>query len=122
MNWEKIKEKYPKAYREFQKFLGSAFDENFWTLSFTTQIGHFFKFFDERGIIVASGYGDDFQAFEWEILLDEFKDDETTSVKEFSVFYSSFGAKKTHPDRPSALKEGFEKAFEILENTSIKST
>ena len=108
MNWEKIKE--TKAYEEWIDFYPYNWDE--FTLKeaypFENLIGWLFRFFDERGIRVHTGHTEDKDPL-WYY-----------DIKQFRKATVATG--RARIDRPSALKEGFERAFEILENISIKST
>ena len=108
MNWEKIKE--TKAYEEWIDFYPYNWDE--FTLKeaypFENLIGWLFRFFDERGIIVLPDF--EYEENKWAFIIQN----EPKGIYGRILF--------DYPDRPSALKEGFERAFEILENISIKST
>ena len=118
MNWEKIKE--TKAYEEWIDFYPYNWDE--FTLKeaypFENLIGWLFRFFDERGILV------DVETHSVDIVTTDFKDISNV-LWEWDVWADGIGIvsydeERDYPDRPSALKEGFEKAFNIL-NDNIKN-
>ena len=106
MNWEKIKE--TKAYEEWIDFYPYNWDE--FTLKeaypFENLIGWLFRFFDERGIIVEATHDSNEKEWNWFV------------IQKGKIEADGWGYQE--PDRPSALKEGFEKAFEVL-NDNIKN-
>ena len=101
MNWNKIKEKYPKAEKILQEWLSGRYDWNTRDL---------YDFFDEQGIYISIMYTyywnsldeSDHYHFDWEIMFDT--DDKIIS------------AEVEEPTRTEAETIAFEKAFEILEN------
>ena len=105
MNWNKIKEKCPKAWELFRQ-------SDYYGLQ---QQNHriFFDFFDEQGIII-SIFG--WHTFGVKILYSNigYSDSETNMV------LSETGDNDDYKTRTLAEEKAFEKAFEILE-TKLKA-
>lgn len=115
MNWQEIKEKYPKAYELFIKFVNELHNSMFKLLEID----------DTDDLIIKHSYGINSD------LYDFFDDNEikiTTTLwqkpgdisyiiytKEKKGTYKSNGMSKGHQIRKEAEIAAFEKAFEILE-------
>jgi len=107
MNWDLIKEKYPKAYQLWRK----------WGYYFNTQdkgrVRRLYDFFDEQGIIIeiSLSYFGDNNWYEYNIDLLKDRDAYIGSVDEPD--YEEPYKTKT---RTEAEEQAFLKAFEILES------
>ncbi len=108
MNWNKIKEKYPKAQKQFKKWVNKnvAWYDGF---CWDEQYGDFperelYDFFDEQGIYIAvdiyysGGDGLRFLAYNFQ-------------VKDMDIDFEV-----NESTRTLAEEKAFEKAFEILED------
>ena len=96
MNWDEIKEKYPKAFKQLQNWLH---EENM-----IFKVGHIrdlYDFFDEQGIYGRVGKNL-FMMFIWDLITDPKIDVYEASNYDYNT-------------RPEAEEKLFLRAFEILE-------
>lgn len=102
MNWNNIKEKYPKAYKQFEDWW---FVKNAIVNIDSTYFRHLYDFFDGRGIYgsvyhrLSGGFKYDIQDDDNFLLVDG---DTPDALPAFKI-------------RTEAEEKAFEKAFEILE-------
>ena len=119
MNFEQIKERYPKAWEKFENFaivdpeleadsVGYSDDyvDDINRLSLTTLSGYLFRFFDEQGIYIVI----DWCNFEYRI---------TVYFPKFDIVYpcneENIEEYQWFKTRQEAEQAAFTKAFEILE-------
>ena len=97
MNWDEIKEKYPKAWFELKSWNYQILDNPF------GEDQRLFYFFDEQGIIIVLSYikGDVVDWWDY-------------SIYQYGVVVINSGESLHH--RTTIEEQAFEKAFEILEN------
>ena len=110
MNWDKIKEKYPKAWEKCDNFIGCTWLELWHKESIYVLSGWLFRFFDEQGIYITVAFNNEFGQGEfhqyWIGEIDiKIEEDEYTG--------DYFERSKT---RIEAEEKAFEQAFSILES------
>ena len=113
MNWEKIKQNYPKAHDQWITFCQA----NYGTApakdaSYILMVGSLFKFFDAQDIMVSVYFTSEYINIE---VNDEFRVYffcDISDKNDDRIFVSN----KRHKTRKEAEEEVFTKAFEILEN------
>ena len=106
MNWNKIKEKYPKAWGLLIGFIGENHIESFQYLTILFR-PFLYDFFDEQGIYINVNWRNYYDTnhnhrtfFDWEVYTEDI---------------SGYSSEVEEPTRTEAEEKAFEKAFEILE-------
>ena len=102
MDFNKIKEKYPKAWEKCDNFIGCTWLELWHKESIYVLSGWLFRFFDEQGIFITVEFNMFFH-FNWKFI---------TTPEIDKVGHSDYD----YSTRTEAKEKAFEKAFEILEN------
>ncbi len=119
MNWNKIKEQYPKALKEFMLWDFEDNETDFeewvdtaWWLINKRNIRDLYDFFDEQGIYISIRYDN-----RWEN--PDSTDSEVINYWDWDIDDSlnNLGSSQVEePTRTEAEEKAFEKAFEILES------
>jgi|GEM_PF-5010737 len=135
MNWNNIKEKYPKAWNKLIEFHNQKRDDNImwidhpdtWIMSGLHingwELRHLYDFFDENDIYI-SAYKEDIGSDEWEFAYDiQYLPKEYENAKRRCSHFETILSFKVHGatyigawrNRDEAEEAAFTKAFEILE-------
>ena len=126
LQWNLIKEKYPKAFKPFHQWLKDTASADYWE-NFGKDLSDcddrmLYDFFDEQGIYInileagiLTGKIKDYTNFRW-VMTTGFKTDRDAGKWESSSIYNHDYPLDKKVTRTEAEEQAFLKAFEILED------